>query len=117
MSALVVCVSAAVLALECAPGAVGAGLPPFASTPLKVSPKPGFTEFALSKANGRPSAIALGPDGNLWFVETSHNNVGRITPGGKISQFAIPTPGGAPGGIAAGSDGNVWFTEGRGGKI
>ncbi|MBV8600198.1 MAG: hypothetical protein JO359_01405, partial [Candidatus Eremiobacteraeota bacterium] len=38
-----------------------------------------FTEFAIPTGNAQPRAIALGPDGNLWFVEQHGNNVGRIT--------------------------------------
>src|SRR5215471_6445674 len=46
---------------------------------------PGITEFPVP--NSGPSAITVGPDGNLWFVEISGNNVGKITPQGNITQY------------------------------
>jgi hypothetical protein len=39
------------------------------------------TEFAVPTANSGPSAIAVGPDGNIWFTEELGNNIGRITTG------------------------------------
>lgn len=54
--------------------------------------------------------VALGPDGNVWFVDVSRNQVGRITPDGKITQFLAPSPTGGARTISAGPDGNVWFT-------
>jgi streptogramin lyase len=44
---------------------------------------PTFTEFPLPAANGGPSFITLGPDGNLWFTEFigeadwAHHSSGR----------------------------------------
>lgn len=70
--------------------------------------------------------IALGPDGNLWFIQgaqpipgtdgalapTCQGIVYRMTPNGDISHIR----GGAilpnPGWIAAGPDGDLWLTEG-----
>jgi streptogramin lyase len=68
-------------------------------------------EVAIPTANSTPGALTVGPDGNLWFVEQSGNNIGRITTTGSITEFAIPTAGANPQGITAGPDGNVWFTE------
>ena len=59
--------------------------------------------------------IALGSDGNIWFVDVSRSQVGRITPDGKITQFSAPSPTGGSRTISAGPDGNVWFTA-RGGQ-
>src|SRR5262249_30273352 len=115
MRALAVCVSVAALTLECAHGAAAAGLIPL--VPVHVSPTRGITEFAIPSNKGRPSAIALGRDGNLWFAETRQNSIGRITPRGKITEFGIPSSKGEPRGITAGPDGNLWFTEGGSNKI
>src|SRR5262249_10699905 len=60
-------------------------------------------------------AITTGPDGDLWFVETSVNRVGRINPSTHaIDEFFLPTPNSHPSGIAAGADGNLWITEAPG---
>ena len=70
-----------------------------------------ITEFTIPTAGSAPEGIAAGPDGNLWFTESSGNKIGRITPLGAIDEFAVPTSGSRPWGITAGPDGNLWFTE------
>jgi hypothetical protein len=55
--------------------------------------------------------ITAGPDGALWFTESSANKIGRITTSGEFTQFPIPTPGSHPYGIVAGIDGRLYFTE------
>lgn len=72
---------------------------------------PGFT------ANGQPGGLVTGPDGNLWFVETAANRIGRITPSGTVTEFA-GLAGGSEQLISAGPDGNVWYADsGGGGRI
>ena len=56
-------------------------------------------------------AMTLGPDGNLWILDSQHNTVGQLTPSGGYTSFPIPTPQARPWAIAAGADGNLWFTE------
>src|SRR5437588_6350752 len=53
--------------------------------------------------------ITAGPDGNLWFIESNVNKIGRITPTGTVTEFDIPTAG-DPSSITAGPDGNLWFS-------
>jgi streptogramin lyase len=55
------------------------------------------TEFPIPTASSLPSGITMGPDGNLWFTETSGNKIGRITTAGVITEFAIPTITAVPG--------------------
>src|SRR6266542_1846388 len=68
-------------------------------------------EFPLPHAGSRPYTIVTGPDGNLWFTESSRGVIGRITPRGNIKEFKLPDPGSGPYGITVGADGNLWFTE------
>lgn len=68
-------------------------------------------------ALGSPNFITAGPDGALWFTDTSNNAIGKITTSGTISEFSIPSSGSSPNGIIVGPDGNLWFTEGSTGKI
>jgi streptogramin lyase len=72
-------------------------------------------QFSLTPGS-TPSAITLGPDGNMWFSEETLATVGSITPAGIIKVFPTPTTGGL-GGIATGPDGNLWFTAPRDNKI
>ena len=74
------------------------------------------------------SAIALGPDGNLWFTKYSledrlratNGSIGRTTTDGEITTFKNHLrlgPDGIPDGITAGPDGNLWFSESDNGSI
>ena len=76
-----------------------------------------ITGFPLPTAASGPAGIVAGPDGNLWFTESSGNRIGRITPAGVITEFPVPTAASEPFGIAAGPDGNLWFTERAGNQI
>jgi hypothetical protein len=77
---------------------------------------PHITEYPTptNGSTGRPSGprgIVSGPDGNLWFVEETAGQVGRITPSGVITEFSTITPSYLPADIAVGSDNNLWVTE------
>jgi streptogramin lyase len=37
-----------------------------------------FTEYPLPTGNSSPWGIAAGPDGNLWFTESSGNKIGFL---------------------------------------
>jgi len=69
------------------------------------------TAFPVVSAPGGPlHDICLGPDGNLWFTESSPSKIGRCTPSGVITEFPVPVVNNVVVGIAAGPDGNIWFT-------
>lgn len=55
--------------------------------------------------------ITTGPDGNLWFTESSGNKIGKVTAAGSFTEYAVPTPSSTPWGLTAGPDGNLWFAE------
>jgi hypothetical protein len=59
-----------------------------------------------------PRGIAPGPDGALWFTEsTAPGRIGRITTEGDITEYSNGFSSILnPWYIAAGPDGNVWFT-------
>jgi streptogramin lyase len=83
----------------------------------RITPSGTITEFAIA-SGAQPSAIAAGPDGNLWFTEPGpFNAVGRCTPSGGISEYPLPSANAEPAGITAGPDGNMWFSEEFVGKI
>ncbi|MDQ6944829.1 MAG: IPT/TIG domain-containing protein, partial [Actinomycetota bacterium] len=86
------------------------------------SPQPAaITLFPLAPGSD-PAAITAGPDGNMWFVESQANRIGRITavdqpgiPAGTVTTFMTAFPGGFPGSITLGpvepAGANIWFTE------
>ena len=73
--------------------------------------------YSIPTPNSVISDITTGPDGNLWFTESTGNKIRRITPNGTITEYPIPTPNSKPLIITTGSDGNLWFTESDGRKI
>jgi streptogramin lyase len=58
----------------------------------------------------RALAIATGPDGNMWFTQSGHSAIVRITPSGEITEFPFSCRYCSPKAIALGPDGNLWFT-------
>lgn len=63
--------------------------------------------------NAQPMGITTGPDGAIWFGETSGNRIGRLdSTTGKLTEFLFPPAGGPrqPHAITAGPDGALWFT-------
>jgi len=68
------------------------------------------------KPNSRPNSITAGPDEALWFTNTGHNQIGRITTAGELTGY----PGqksGYPHSITAGPDGAMWFTNYNGSSL
>jgi len=59
-----------------------------------------------------PFGITVGPDGNVWFIETQWGAIGRITPAGTITEF--PTGATAANDLTTGADGNLWFIHPNG---
>jgi len=77
-----------------------------------------ITEFPTPTRGPQPAWITAGPDGNLWFTESTGNKIGMINPATHaITEFPVPTASAYPFGITAGPDGNLWFAEGGGNKI
>ena len=68
-------------------------------------------------AGGRSGAIAMGPDGAMWYTEPSVNRIGRVTGNGVADTFGTTTAVSAPVGIAIGPDGNYWIAETAANKI
>ncbi len=73
-------------------------------------------EFPLPNAGSNPSAITLGPDGALWFVENTSSpsgRIGRIDAKGALTEYTVyPCCAGQQTWITAGPDGALWFTQG-----
>jgi streptogramin lyase len=64
--------------------------------------------------SGLPSigALAVGPDGNIWFTDAGNNAIGRIAPTFAASSYVEYSLGASYAGlgaIAAGPDGAMWF--------
>jgi streptogramin lyase len=84
----------------------------FAAAVAGAAPLGTITTFALPSANARDTVGALraGPDGNLWFTDSTAKAIWKSTPSGTLSEYLLSTGGGGtPTGAGAGADGNVWF--------
>jgi hypothetical protein len=72
-----------------------------------------YTAIALPQSGALPENLTVGPDGNVWFTDTT-GYVGFVSLSTCASsngcQAVEYATGGAPWGIIAGPDGNVWFT-------
>lgn len=56
--------------------------------------------------------------GNIWFLETAANKIGKISLLGDITEYTVPTTSaGLNIGIALGPDNCIWFNESNGNKI
>jgi virginiamycin B lyase len=83
------------------------------------------------RTHGHPTAIALGPDGAVWFTTTAHLDalalgrpgfestpragLGRIDAAGREREFPVhPTCSTTDLGLITGPDGNLWFAEDHG---
>jgi hypothetical protein len=86
-----------------------------------------LSAFTVPTSTGEPLGITTGPDGNLWFTESTIDPKTMNPENGEIAvfnpathvvvEFPIPTSGGDPLGIIAGPGQNLWFTEGGTGAI
>ena len=81
------------------------------------------TEYsALSNgANGSPTQLAVGSDGNIWFTEPTGNQVGAFSPttNGVIAEVFTSATDGDPSAITAttGTNAGIWFTLNAAGQI
>lgn len=88
----------------------------------RVTTKGAVTCYTLpgGQNDAQPTGLALGPDGNVWFIEWngvcsagggSYNSIGKITPEGVVTTYDVGLHGNSVYGIAAGPDGRIWFTD------
>jgi virginiamycin B lyase len=71
---------------------------------------PPIAEFTAGVTT--PSSLVAGPDGNVWFVDSGTDMIGKITPAGQVTEYAdAANPGMSPLSLVRGSDGNLWFSD------
>jgi streptogramin lyase len=75
-----------------------------------------FSMYPIPTPDSGAIRMVAGPDGNLWFVETAGNKIGRVTTSGVFTEFALPTAKSGPQDITVGPDGALWFVEGHPGR-
>jgi len=78
------------------------------------------TLYPLPNPASIPSAITVGPDGNLWITEAEYGASAILqmsSTGQVLGEFPLPDSYSDPEGITVGPDGNIWFTEFSGNRI
>ena len=80
---------------------------------------PQIIEHKIPTIAAHAGGIKVGPDGALWFVETTAQQIGRISLDGVVTEFPLEEGGisEAQGFIGVGSDGALWFNEDDANKL
>ncbi|HMF10491.1 MAG TPA: Virginiamycin B lyase, partial [Thermoanaerobaculia bacterium] len=68
-----------------------------------------FLEYTLGSRESVAGALAVGPDGRVWFTDTGQQLIRALTWFGEATKVKIPVS--EPYGIVAGPDHAIWFTE------
>ena len=48
------------------------------------------TEFTLPSPARGPNAVAVAPDGSVWFGENGLPGIGHLYPNGTLTEYALP---------------------------
>lgn len=94
-----------------------------ASGPISVTP--GYYQYKIPTGpSSYPVGITLGPDGKIWFTESSADKIGSLAVslpyyGSTVvfKEYPVPTANAGPQTIVRGSDGRLWFSETNANKI
>jgi virginiamycin B lyase len=70
----------------------------------------GFVERRMLVRGDIPAALAVGPDGAIWFTIENSNAIGVLR-GGKLQRIQKGRENLEPLGLAVAPDGHVWFTD------
>jgi streptogramin lyase len=98
----------------------GANAPQSPASLVKRSSGLTFTVYTAGQTSGFPATafandLAAGPDGSMWFTDSSTPAIGRIASDGTVTEYTGGLPlGSNPYSIVAGPDGNMWFSDFRG---
>lgn len=63
----------------------------------------------------QPQAIAVGPDGMVWYTDGGDNAIGRLAPNGAVDQVTDPSR--SPSGVAVSPDGVAWVADSHVGRL
>jgi virginiamycin B lyase len=74
-----------------------------------------FTEFPVPTKSAGLTALALAPDGAVWFTELRAHALGRLRDG-VVTEFVLPRGDARPFGVAVDPANNVWYTD-LGGRL
>jgi streptogramin lyase len=74
--------------------------------------------YGMAPSGSRFTSLTNGPDGNIWFVNQTQNEIGVMNIStDAVTTYSIPTSSSDLSNITSGPDGNLWFTETQGNNI
>jgi virginiamycin B lyase len=76
----------------------------------------GFTEYRMERAHDIPTAVAVGPDGAVWFTIDFGDAIGVLRQD-RIQRIPKGSENFEPLGLAVDRDGSAWYTDGPSRKI
>ena len=72
----------------------------------------GETEYAVTNGGAAGfQSMTTGTDGNVWFVDSANNAIGKMTTAGVVTEFTLSVAGAFPSAITSGPGNTMWFTE------
>jgi virginiamycin B lyase len=71
---------------------------------------PGFIEYPMLRSTDIPTAVAVAPDGAVWFTIEFSNAIG-LWRNGRIERLTKGTQNLEPIGLAVAADGSAWYTD------
>ena len=77
---------------------------------LRVRSDPGFVEYPMLAKTDIPAAVAVAPNGAVWFTIEFSDAIGVLRDG-KIGRFRKPGQNLEPLGLATDAAGGAWFTD------
>ncbi len=83
---------------------------------LRLSTTGRIREFALPRG-ARSYGLTSAPDGNVWFTDRGRNQIGLVTPAGRVFEYALATENAQPIAIAPLGPGAFAFLEFVGNRI
>jgi virginiamycin B lyase len=80
--------------------------------PMMRPPDPGFVEYRMPVETDIPAALAVAPDGPVWFTLEFSDAIG-VFRNGRIERVPKGTPNLEPLGLAIDREGHAWYTDVR----
>jgi len=74
------------------------------------APDPGFVEYRMPVATDIPAALAVAPDGAVWFTLEFSDAIGVLR-NGRIERLSKGTQNLEPLGLAVDGEGHAWYTD------
>jgi streptogramin lyase len=77
-----------------------------------------ITEHSITTTSSGTVYLAVGPDNDIWFSETTPAKIGKLSrTSGAITEYALTPATVQPRGLVSGPDSKIWFVTGVGDTV